>query len=142
MTTNSTTEQVDPKGSPHPTHPNGSLPNPTGKGGFGDHPENRNPGGWNKEHSISYQYNKMLRMDENEWAAFKIKMKDGETTMAERIAYQRIEDAIKDLATTKEITDRTEGKAPQNIDLTTKGEGLNPFKQLDAEDLRKLAQEG
>ena len=27
--------------------------NPEGKGGFGDNPQNRNPGGWKKEESIS-----------------------------------------------------------------------------------------
>ena len=38
------------------------LRNPTGKGGFGDHPENRNPGGWNPDFTFSYQYRRFLNM--------------------------------------------------------------------------------
>lgn len=97
-----TTEQVDKQ-----------PPNPTGKGGFGDHPENRNPGGWKKEESISYQYNKLMRMSPDDVASFKPK------TVAQAIALKRIQAAQKEtgLAETKEITDRTEGKAPQFIGL-------------------------
>lgn len=46
-----TTDQVDKQ-----------VPNPTGKGGFGEHPQDRSDGRWNKNESISYQYNRLLRM--------------------------------------------------------------------------------
>lgn len=91
--------------------------NPEGKGGFGDNPQNRNPGGWDKTKSISYQYNKMLRMTDDEWAELSMRINSGDTFQAERIAFNRINDADKDLMATKEITDRTEGKAPQFIGL-------------------------
>lgn len=102
MATNkSTTEQVT------------TPPNPTGKGGFGDHPENRNPGGWKKEESISYQYNRLLRMTPSELNDFK------PDTVAQKIAMIRLKQALKTdgLSDVKEITDRTEGKAPQFIGL-------------------------
>jgi hypothetical protein len=96
-------------------------PNPTGKGGFGDHPENRNKGTWNSEDSISFQYNKLMRMSPDELAEFV------PVTVAQEIALARIKQAKKDtgLMDTKEITDRTEGKAPQNIDVTSGGDKLN-----------------
>lgn len=89
------------------------VPNPTGKGGFGDNPENRNPGGWSKEGSISYQYQKLMRMSPTEFAEFKPE------TVAQEIALKRITIAKKDngLYDAKEVTDRTEGKAPQFIGL-------------------------
>ena len=44
----------------------GTPNNPTGKGGFGDHPENRNPGGWRPEYTPSYQYRRFMNMDSDE----------------------------------------------------------------------------
>lgn len=103
------------------THPNGSLPNPTGKGGFGDNPQNRNPGGWNKEESISYQYNKLMRLSPEDLQEFKPE------TVAQAIALKRLTMAITNdgLGDTKEVTDRTEGRAAQSIDLTTLGDKIN-----------------
>ena len=92
--------------------------NPEGKGGFGDNPQNRNPGGWKKEESISYQYNRLGRMTDEEFAEYVPK------TKFERIAYNRIKDAEDSLNDTKEITDRIEGKAPQSIDMTSNGESV------------------
>ena len=93
----------------------GAVPNPTGKGGFGDNPQNRSNGKWKKENSISYQYNRLLAMTEEEYNAFK------PVTNAEKIARRRIERAIRDddesLKETKEITDRTEGRAKQDINI-------------------------
>ena len=101
-----TTEQVDKK-----------VPNPTGKGGFGDNPQNRNPGGWNKENTISYQYRRFLNMtpeELEEWA----KTPKSERTVAMDLAYKRILEGRTSLADIKEITDRTEGKAVQLVDMT------------------------
>lgn len=103
-----------------PLHENGKFApgnnaNPTGKGGFGDNPQNRSNGKWKKENSISYQYNRLLAMTEEEYNAFK------PVTNAEKIAHRRIERAIRDddesLKETKEITDRTEGRAKQDISI-------------------------
>lgn len=107
--------------------------NPTGKGGFQDRPQDRSNGRWKKENSISYNYNLFMAMSEDEFDEFK------GTTMAQSIAYNRIKAAKKSLFDVKEITDRTEGKAPQSIDMTSKGESVNPYAALSVEELRKLA---
>lgn len=107
-----TTEQVPRKDMNH---------NPTGKGGFGDNPQNRNPGGWDKTQSISYQYNRIMRMSPEDLEVFKPE------TVAEDIALARVT-AARDkkfgLPDAKEITDRTEGKAQQSIDMTSNGETI------------------
>lgn len=109
--------------------------NPDGKGGFQERPNDRSDGRWNKDESISYQYNKLLRMSPSDFKDYK------PTTMAQKIAYKRLGIAITEagLMDTKEITDRVEGKAPQSIDMTSKGESINPYAALSTEELRKLA---
>lgn len=111
-----TTDQVTPP----------ELRNPTGRGGFGEHPENRSNGTWDSTQSISHQYKMLMRMT---LAGLYIWAKDNEKTMtvAQRIAYNRLLAAQKSLADVREITDRTEGKAPQNIDVTTGGQALTPI---------------
>jgi hypothetical protein len=113
-------------------------PNPTGKGGFGDHPENRNPGGWKKEMVFSYQYRRFMNMTVEELREYS-KKDDKDRTVVEDLAYARVIAARKSLPDVKEITDRTEGKAPQSIDMTSNGESINPYGNLTAEELRKLA---
>lgn len=75
----------------------------------------RSDGKWKKENSVSYQYNRMLAMTPEEFKKFE------PTTNAEAIAKRRIERAIRDddesLKETKEITDRTEGRAKQDISI-------------------------
>lgn len=95
--------------------------NPEGKGGFGDNPQNRNPGGWDKTQSISYQYNRIGRMSDEEFESFIPE------NQFQKIAYARVKSARDEkfgLADAKEITDRTEGKAPQSIDMTSNGETI------------------
>lgn len=114
------------------------APNPTGKGGFADNPQNRSDGGWKKEDSISYQYNKMLRMTHEEVLAY------NPQTVAQTVAKTRILEMLESnnvtkgqaLDVTKEITDRTEGKAKQYTDVTSKDESLSPLlvKFIDATD--------
>lgn len=91
----------------------GKANNPEGRGGFADNPHHRSDGRWSKEGSISYNYNKIIRMTPEEIAEFV------PTTMAEKIALTRVSQAAKDLglADAKELADRTEGKSPQFIGL-------------------------
>lgn len=103
----------------------GNNANPTGAGGFGDNPENRSSGHWDKEESISYWYNKLLRMTDEEYDAWK------PANRAQRIAHQRIVVASGGdelaLKTTKEITDRTEGRPKQDIDMNVSGDDVVPL---------------
>ena len=46
------------------------IPNPDGKGGFADNPQNRANGRWRKEDSVSYWMNRFLKMsvsDMKQW---------------------------------------------------------------------------
>lgn len=96
------------------------IPNPQGKGGFQERPNDRSDGRWNKDESISYQYNKLLRMAPDEFDAYKPE------TVAQQIAYKRLKIARTEvgLNDTKEITDRVEGRAPQSVDITSGGDKL------------------
>lgn len=91
------------------------LRNPTGKGGFGDHPENRNPGGWKPEFTFSYQYRRFLNMNTDEFE--KWIENNPNRTVVEDAAYSAVKTAKDDLKNRIEITDRTEGKAPQTISV-------------------------
>ena len=100
--------------------------NPTGKGGFKDRPQDISPGGWKKEMVFSYQYKRFMNMSAGEFEAFAKTPKD-KMTMVELGAYMRVKAMLKSLPDTKEITDRTEGKAAQGLDITSNGETLAPL---------------
>lgn len=109
----------------------GKANNPDGKGGFGDNPQNRSDGGWKKEMVFSYQYRRFMNMSVEELRDY-AKKSDKDRTVVEDLAYARVVAARKSLPDVKEITDRTEGKAPQSIDMTTNGKELpTPILRLD-----------
>ena len=101
------------------------IPNPTGKGGFRDHPENMSGGYWDSTQSISYNYNKMLRMTRAEFNKWIEKHPEKERTVAQEMAYNAVMKAMDDRGYLEEVTDRTEGKATQKTefagDVTLKG---------------------
>lgn len=99
-------------------------PNPSPSTRFGGEKANpQSPGGWKKENTISYQYHRFLNMSPAELKAY-ADTPDKERTVAMDIAYSRVLASRKSLMDTKEITDRTEGKAQQYIDMTTGGEPM------------------
>lgn len=102
------------------------TPNPDGKGGFGDHPENRSDGGWKKENVFSYQYRRFMNMTLKEWIGF-ITNPPEEITVVEQLAIEAVKRAKNSLKDVQEITDRTEGKAPQTIDLKNDGGKFEPI---------------
>ena len=97
----------------------GVINNPSGKGGFGDNPQNKANGRWSKDTSISYWYNHLIRLDIKDFETFEIK------TIAQQLAYNAIIEAKDELGYLKEVTDRTDGKSIQPTDVTSKGESIN-----------------
>lgn len=93
--------------------------------GFHTNPERISPGGWKKENTISYQYNRFLNMSPEELKAF-AQTPDKERTVAMDIAYSRVLASRKSLPDVREITDRTEGKAAQAIDHTSSDGSMTP----------------
>lgn len=109
------------------------VPNPSGKGGFGDNPQNRNSGRWKKENSFSYQMNRFKNMtiqELNEWSK---NTPEDKRTVAEDLAFRRIYNAREDLNEFREVADRTEGKATQPIDF----DGEMTVKDISNKDLAK-----
>lgn len=108
----------------HKPHPNGAVPNPTGKGGFGDHPEHRSDGRWSPETSFTYWYNKFKSMTLDELDQWKKDNPRGKRMVSASLALSRIDKADNDLKEFQEIADRSEGRPKQSVDLTSDGKAL------------------
>ena len=91
--------------------------NPTGKGGFGDNPQNSAKGRWSGETSISHQYNLLIRMSVKMFRSWVADHPHDVRTVAQDVAYNAVLKARKDLSYLKEITDRTEGKPMQYSEI-------------------------
>ena len=85
--------------------------NPKGIGGFGDNPQHRNDGRWKKEDSISYQYNKLIRLTQEEMNNWLEDNPESKRTVAQDLAFGAVIKAKRDFKYLTEITDRTEGKS-------------------------------
>ncbi len=93
------------------------APNPTGKGGFGDHPENRASGFWSKENSVPYWQKNFLKMSYEEFENW---LKNNpEHTTAQRIAHESITKRGKNFKYHKDLIDRTSGTPTQHIEQNT-----------------------
>lgn len=110
--------------------------------GFNKHPENIGSGRWDARHSISFWYNKFNGMTDAEFQRWRDTTPPEERTQAQKIAYSRVKAAAKSdrlgLDNTKEITDRTEGKAPQVVTQITRQSPLDDLK-LSKEELMAIA---
>ena len=105
------------------------MSNPTGRGGFRDHPEHRADGRWSAETSDRFWMGKFSRMtiaQLNEWKA----KRDDEITVAQKRALERTLESLRDAAKNKEaipahdlILDRTEGKPRIAIDNNIGAQG-------------------
>ena len=109
-------------------------PNPTGKGGFGDNPENRNPGGWKKDATARYKLEQIIQMSDEELQG----LIDNEEAAAfdKRLAHAVKNGQWREL---EGMINQVYGKPKESVDLTTKGKSLNPYSNLSTEELRKLA---
>ena len=102
----------------------GKITGGTPPAGFNKHPENRSNGHWKPENTISYQYRRFLNMTPvqlTQWS----QTPSNERTVAMDIAYSQVIKGSKSLPHTKEITDRTEGRAAQSVDVTSAGNELS-----------------
>jgi len=101
------------------------LPNPNGKGGFADNPQNINPGGRPKnQESFTYWMRVFKEMTVEEYLAWDSETNDKEKTVAASLAYARVKKSRESLKEFKEVADRTEGKASQSLDITSGGKPL------------------
>jgi hypothetical protein len=99
-----TTEQVN------------KVPNPDGKGGFGDNPQNINAGGRPKNaESFAYWYRQFKEMTVAQLESWQDDNPRDTRTVASDLAFTRIINAKKDLKEYQEIADRSEGKAVQTM---------------------------
>lgn len=99
------------------------VPNPTGKGGLGDHPENINYGGKPKNaQSFVYWYRVFKDMSVAELKDWQKNNPEEVRTVAADLAYTRVVNSKRDIKEFQEVADRSEGKAMQT--LKHEGEGV------------------
>lgn len=110
------------------------APNPTGKGGFGDNPQNRNPGGWKKEDTARYKLEQIIKMNDEEIQDYQ--NNESTPTFEKRMAKAVEEGRWKDI---EGMINQIYGKPQESVDVTTQGESVNPYASLTVEELRKLA---
>lgn len=90
--------------------------NPTGKGGFGDHPENINKSGtWAKGQTFRYWFDVFKDMSVEELKEWQHNNPENVRTVAADLAFTRVVNAKTDLKEFQEVADRSEGKASQPI---------------------------
>jgi hypothetical protein len=99
-----------------------NIPNPEGKGGFGDHPENRNPGGWKPENSFPYQYKRFMNMGLEEFKEWQ--KNNPERTVVEDLAFTSVFKAKSEHKYLTEVANRADGMPRQSIDATSDGERI------------------
>lgn len=92
------------------------VPNPTGVGGFKDHPENRLTRGWNPENSQKYLLNMFLHMTDKDFQVWGETHPKDQRTVAQVIAYEHVKKSRTTLNEYKEVTNRTEGMPKQVIE--------------------------
>ncbi|HWA52332.1 MAG TPA: hypothetical protein VG895_04750 [Patescibacteria group bacterium] len=89
----------------------GNKANKTGRGGFADHPENRNPGGRPKNlESFKYWLDYFKKMSVDEFLCWQKEISNKDRTVAAELAFLMIVSARNNLKSFKEIADITEGK--------------------------------
>ena len=95
------------------------VPNPTGKGGFRDNPQNRASGYWKKEDTPRYKLEQMMKLDEDELRKI---AEDKKAPYFER----KLAVAIRkgEWREIKEMIQEVYGKPKESVDLTTGGEPM------------------
>jgi len=91
------------------------IPNPSGKGGFQERPEDINRDGhWNPEMVFSYQYKKFINMDIEIFKNWK--EANPQRTMVQELAWGAVFKARTEHKYLQEVTNRTDGLVKQVIE--------------------------
>ena len=94
------------------------VPNPTGKGGFQERPEDINRNGtWDPRLTFNHQYKRFLRMTVEEFTAWGKETDDTNRTNVEIIAWIAVGKARTDLKERQELANRTEGMPKQSLEI-------------------------
>ena len=113
-----TTDQVDKQ-----------VPNPTGKGGFGDNPQNRNPGGWVKSDTPRFKLEQMMKLGSAD-------LQDVVDNPQSPVFETKLAQAILDgqWRETKEMIQEVYGKPKESVDVTSGGEPIKALVEFKSAD--------
>lgn len=112
----------------------GRITGGTPPAGFNAHPENRHNGAWRKEDTPRFKLEQMMKLS-------RVELQDVIDDESRPLFEQKLATAIKDgnWQVIKEMTQEVYGRPKESVDVTTKGESINQYASLSAEELRKLA---
>ena len=96
-------------------------PNPTGKGGFGDNPQNRNPGGWVKSDTPRFKLEQMMKLG---GADLQDIVDDPQSPVFEKKLAQAILDG--QWREIKEMIQEVYGKPKESVELSNPDGNLTP----------------
>lgn len=101
------------------------VPNPTGKGGFADNPQNRHNGHWKKEDTPRFKLEKMMAMTEDELQEI---VKDKEASYFERTLAVAM--SQKDWKTIREMIHEVYGTPKATTDITSGGQPIQTIVEI------------
>jgi hypothetical protein len=102
--------------------------------GFHTNPERRHNGAWKKEDTPRYKLEQMMKLSMTELQEV---IDDQSAPLFEIKLATAIREGNWNVI--KEMTEQVYGRAAQAIDVTTKGESVNPVSALTVDELLKLA---
>lgn len=99
--------------------------NPEGKGGFGDNPQNRNPGGWRKQDTPRFKLEKMMNLSIKDLEEI---VRDEDAPLFERkLAKAVVEN---DWKTYREMMHEVYGTPKQSVDVTSGGDKIKTVVEI------------
>ena len=102
-----------------------NVPNPTGKGGFQERPQDRGRGFWKKESTPRYKLEKMMNLSMKE---LEVIVRDEDAPLFERkLAKAIVED---DWKTYREMMHEVYGTPKQSVDVTSGGDKIKTVVEI------------
>ncbi len=99
--------------------------NPEGKGGFGDNPQNRNPGGWVKTDTPRFKLEKMMKLSHKELQDFAM---DEDQPLFDRKLAKFIADG--EWKTIREMVAEVYGTPKSTTDITSGGQPIKTVVEI------------